>query len=317
MSAEVSENFAKLSTKTCVLVADIGGTKTTTAWIGPDGQAHARHTTSSRALLGPRPVLGVIIDGLSRSRQDAESRGYQPVGIGVGSAGVIDRGLVTSATDAITDWVGTDISGELVRAFDLPAKVLNDVHAHGLGEAILGAGRGKASMILVAVGTGIGGTIISGNGVLAGARAAAGHIGHVSVPEAVGVMCPCGKMGHLEGLASGTGILRAYKRQGGTADTTQDVFARAVDGDAVASAVVTDAAFATGRAIGDLLNIVDPEVVVASGGIAETGDIWWEPLRRGVTASVLNLLADTPVVRSVLGPDAPLVGAGYYALTHA
>lgn len=298
-----------------MLVADIDGTNTTTAWIGSDGHTRARHTTSSRALLGPDAVLGVVVDGFRRASEDAHAHGHDPIAIGVGSAGVIDGGIVTSATDLIIDWAGTNVAAELSHQFELPTKVLNDVHAHGLGEAIWGMGKGHDSMLLVAVGTGIDGAIISGGEVLQGARAAAGNVGHLSVPEAAGVMCSCGKTGHLEGLSSGAGILRAYKLHGEEANTTRDVFVRAADGQNIATNVITDCAFATGRAIGDLLNILDPGLVVISGEVSETGDIWWVPLRRGVAASAMTLLADTPVLPAILGSDAPLIGAGYHALT--
>lgn len=316
MTSPVARGFADLPARTCVLAADIGGTKTTTAWVGPDGTAHAQRTTSSRALLGPKEVLEVVTDGLRAAREHALAAGYEAVAIGVGAAGVIDDGRVTSATDSIIDWVGTDIAAHLAGHFALPAAAINDVHAHGLGEAVLGSGQGYESMLLVAVGTGIGGAIITGGRVLLGARAAAGHIGHMSVPEAAGVMCPCGKTGHLEGLASGAGILRAYKLHGARADSTREVFARAAEGQTLAANVITDCAFAIGRAIGDLLNILDPQVVVVTGGVSETGEIWWGPLRRGVAASAMSLLATTPVEPARLGPDAPLIGAAHHALAH-
>lgn len=308
--------FAGLAAGECVLAADIGGTKTTTAWVDAAGRVHGTRTDPSRALLGPGSVLGVTTSGLRHAFDDAVASGHRPVAIGVGTAGVVDGGIITSATDAIIDWVGTDVAGALRSEFALPTGVLNDVHAHGLGEAVRGAGQGRDSMLLVAVGTGIGGAIITGGEVRTGARAAAGHVGHVSVPEAAGVHCPCGKTGHLEGLASGTGIHRAYNRHGERVDSTRDVFARAYDGESLATNVITDCAFATGRAIGDLLNVLDPDLVVISGGIAETGEIWWGPLRRGVEASAMNLLVDTPVVPARLGADAALIGAAHYARSH-
>src|SRR5699024_3491535 len=212
------------------------------------------------------------------------------------------------------DWVGTDVAGELTQTMGLPATVLNNIHAHGLGEATWGAGKAHDSTLLVVVGTRIGGAIITGGQVLQGARAAAGQIGHMSIPEAAGVMCPCGKTGHLEGLASGAGILRSYKLHGEQADTTEEVFAHAADGQNLATNVITDCAFATGRAVGDLLNVLDPDVVVISGGISETGDVWWSPLRRGIAASAITLVADTTVVPATLGTDAILIGAGHHAL---
>src|SRR5699024_10091454 len=148
------ETFAGLAVGTSVLVADIGDTNTSTGWIGSERRLRGRHVTSSRALLGPDAVLGVVIDGLRRASEDANLHGQKPVAIGVGSAGVIDGGIVTSATDSIIDWVGTDVAGELTQTMGLPAKVLNNIHAHGLGEATWGAGKAHDSTLLVVVGTG-------------------------------------------------------------------------------------------------------------------------------------------------------------------
>lgn len=283
-------------------------------WLDHSGELHAVETTSTQAHLGAGAVLDVLVSGLRRVHDDAAAAGARPLAVGVGSAGVVADGIITSATDAILDWVGTDVRAAVVDAFDLPATVLNDVHAHGLGEAFYGNGQGADSMLLVAVGTGIGGAFVTGGRVLLGAHGAAGHVGHVSVPEAAGVVCPCGKTGHLEGLASGAGILRAYQRHGVPAETTHDVFARAAEGEELATNVIADCAFATGRAIGDLINVLGPTLVAVSGGLSQTGSIWWVPLHRGVRASVLPVVAPTPVVPAHRQAEGALLGAAQAAL---
>src|SRR5699024_1369103 len=105
--------FAGLAAGECVLAADIGGTKTTTAWVDSAGRVHGTRTDPSRALLGPDSVLGVTTTGLRHAHDDATASGQRPVAIGVGTAGVVEGGTITSATDAIIDWVGTDVAGAL------------------------------------------------------------------------------------------------------------------------------------------------------------------------------------------------------------
>src|SRR5690606_13505243 len=133
------------------------------------------------------------------------------------SAGVVDptSGRVVSATDTVADWVGTDLVAEFERRLDLPTSALNDVHAHALGEAWVGAGQGHETVLLVAVGTGIGGAFLVNGDVVAGAHWLGGHLGHIPCEEAIGVRCSCGRDGHLEGVASGPGIHRSYLRAGG------------------------------------------------------------------------------------------------------
>ena len=131
---------------------------------------------------------------------------------------------------------GTDVVTPFAERFGVPVSVLNDVHAHGLGEARFGVGRGRSSVLLIAVGTGIGGCQIVDGAPVLGAHGAAGHVGHLPVPEAAGVPCPCGRIGHLEGLASGPGIVQLAARLGadGSLSDGPRLAAAAAAGDTVA-----------------------------------------------------------------------------------
>ena len=293
-----------------VLVADLGGTKITAALVLPDHRAVAARTVPTPADRGAPAVLAALLS-LLRSVYDASGRHGPPVGIGVGSAGVVDpsSGRILSATDAITGFSGTSLGEQVHEAFGLPVRVLNDVHAHALGESVAGAGRSKASMLYVAVGTGIGGAIVLDGQVLTGAHHVAGHVGHLSVPEAEGIRCPCGRSGHLEGLASGPGTLAALHRAGGQAADGRALVALAADGDQRARTVLTMCAFAIGRVIGGLLNVLDPDVVVIGGGMADAGLLWWEAVRHGVRHDAMDAVVTAPLVPAAAGSDAPLIGA--------
>ncbi|WP_147919107.1 ROK family protein [Ruania zhangjianzhongii] len=299
-----------------VLAADLGGTKITAGLVTTDGTLLARCTVPTQAQRGPDAVVAALVGALAAVQDDAVAAGAAaPVAVGIGSAGVVDSatGRIVSATDSIPGWAGTELGPRVSRALGLDARVLNDVHAHALGEATFGAGVGRASLLLVAVGTGVGGAVVRDGVVVTGARGLAGHVGHLPVPEAVGVPCTCGRSGHVEGLASGPGVLAAYRRAGGSAEDTREVVARAEAGEGLAGRVLRTCSFAIGRMIGGLLNVTDPEVVVLSGGMAGAGALWWQGMRDGVAYEAIDLVAGTAVLPATAGPDAALFGAAHFA----
>lgn len=269
---------------------------------------------------GPEAILAAVAGLAEQIRGDTRVRA-----IGLSSAGVIDseRGRVTHATASLTGWAGTDVRTPLAERFSMPVSVLNDVHAHALGEARFGTGRDRASLLLIAVGTGIGGChVLAGRAVL-GSHGAAGHVGHVPVPEAEGVPCPCGRTGHLEGLASGPGIVQLARRLGADASVRDGraLAAAAAAGEGPAREAYRIAGLATGRAIGALLNVLDPEVVALTGGVAEAdgpwreaGGPWRDAVSRGIALEAMDVVADTPVLTATAGSHAALLGAAARAL---
>lgn len=305
-----------------LLAADLGGTKITAGLVATGGTLLARQTVPTRAQHGPDAVVAALVAALVAVRDEAAAGPAgttAPVAVGIGSAGVVDSatGRIVSATDSIPGWAGTELAAQVSRALGLEAQVLNDVHAHALGEATYGAGSGKSSLLLVAVGTGVGGAVVRDGVVVTGARGLAGHVGHVPIPEAVGVPCTCGRSGHVEGLASGPGVLAAYQRAGGSAEDTREVVARAEAGEGLAGEVLRTCSFAIGRMIGGLLNVTDPEVVVVSGGMAQAGELWWQGVHDGVAHDAIDLVASTAVLPATAGPDAALLGAAHFARTRA
>ncbi|WP_062239179.1 ROK family protein [Brevibacterium epidermidis] len=255
--------------------------------------------------------------------------------IGVGSAGVIDpaTGVVVSATDSLAGWAGTELTAELTARTGLPVRAVNDVHAHALGEAVAGASRDARSSLLVAAGTGIGGGFITDGRLLTGRNSAAGHIGHVPSAAAAGLACPCGGTGHVEAIASGPAILDTYRRlasefvePGSPTSTpahatppssnpatapwnTRELAAAASAGDALALRAFDAGARALGSALGGIVNVLSPDLVVIGGGLAEMDTSWWSPLRATFAAELIPAASGTPLVKAELGQDAALIGA--------
>ncbi|GGC82160.1 transcriptional regulator [Tersicoccus solisilvae] len=301
-----------------VIGLDLGGTKISAGLVGPGATGIVRHaaTVPTPAAAGAEAILTAMIDLVRPLAARAEADGTPAVGLGVGAAGVIDpaTGAVTAATDHLRGWAGTPVAERLATATGLPVRVVNDVHAHALGEAHHGAGAGRSSVLLVAAGTGLGGALVLEGRVVTGAHGVAGHLGHVPSPEAAGLPCSCGRTGHLEAVASGTGLLERY-RDGDTghgpaeAASGADVARLAATGDRWAAACLDRSAVALGGAIGGWINTLDPDVVIVTGGLSEAGARWWERLRGAAAAETLPAATGCPILPAALGASAALVGA--------
>ncbi|MEU1747379.1 ROK family protein [Micromonospora arida] len=297
-----------------VAALDIGGTKTAAAIVTRDGEVVDQITVPTPGRAGATAIIDTAADLVGRL--GARATGTRIRALGVGSAGVIDHrtGRVLSATDALAGWAGTDLSGRLRALLDLPVSAINDVHAHALGEARHGVAVGHQTMLFIAVGTGIGASFVVDGTVLTGAHSVAGHAGHQPSPYAGQLPCTCGGRGHLEAIASGPALTEEYvRRTGQPVGDLRTVAARAADGDATAREVVLLGGAAVGSAVGGLVNMLDPAVVVIGGGVAGLGDTWWQALRGAVRRETLPSLDDVPVLASTLGSDAPLLGAAALA----
>ncbi|QDG89753.1 ROK family protein [Pseudarthrobacter sp. NIBRBAC000502770] len=304
---------------------DLGGTKTAAGVVSADGEVLFSDTVPTLSRDGGEAILDATAELVAGLIKKAADDGIAVERVGVGSAGVIDagRGVVVSATDAIRGWAGTALTAGLATRLGLPAssvRAVNDVHAHALGEAWAGAAAGTASSLLVAFGTGVGGSFVLGGRPLLGHRHAGGHVGHFASPyafhEGTAIPCVCGGAGHVEAVASGPAIREAYLRLGGTEPVTdaRAVFALAGRSDAAAIRAVGIGAGAAGQAMGGLANILDPEVVVVTGGLSDAGAPWWRPMERALRAELLPALAGLPVLPATLGNAAALVGAARLVL---
>lgn len=306
-----------------VLAVDLGGTKTTAAVVtisGDGGGATVlRHrTVPTPAREGAATVTATALDLAASVRGETVCEA-----VGIATAGVVDtdRGLITHATDALPGWAGTELGARAAERLGAPVALLNDVHAHGLGEARFGVGRGRSSLLLLAVGTGIGGCHVQQGVPMVGGRGAAGHAGHLPVPEAEGVPCPCGREGHLEGLASGPGILALAERLGARgadglphADGASLAAAARADASSLAAEAYRVAGYATGRVLGGLLNTLDPDVVALTGGVVQSDGPWRAALAEGVAHDAMDVVAAAPVLEADAGVHAALLGAAAWAL---
>lgn len=295
-----------------MIAVDLGGTKIRAGLVVGGGVTQV-HTAPTPADLGASAVLDAVAGLVARTMTAAAAQGQTPEVLGMGSAGVIDpeSGLVVSATDALPGWTGTNLVSELQHRTRLSVRVVNDVHAHALGEASTGASSAARDSLLVAVGTGIGAGLICNGHLVTGRNSAAGHIGHQSSSCAAGLPCPCGGQGHLEAIAAGPAVLAAYRRAGGraTSSSTADLAGQARAGDAMAREAFAAAGRALGSALGGTANLLAPEVIVLGGGLAEAGDLWWPHVEQAFTEELIPAVRGVALRRAELGADAALIGA--------
>lgn len=307
-----------------ILAADLGGTKIASAVVNTaEGTVAANYSRPTPASEGSAAVVAAIIEALSHAKDTAAAEGITQIqAIGISAAGVIDpqRGTVISATDLIKGWAGTELAKQVKAAFNTEVYVLNDVHAHALGEATLGAGKDYSSILAAAVGTGMGGGLVIDGQVQFGAHCAAGHIGHLPHPLATGLTCSCGAKGHIETVASGSGQVELYNRDKPAnlprAQSGREITERALKGEAWASQVIYDSGYALGQTLAGICNLADPQAIIVSGSVTHSGKQWWQAVTAGFGADALTPVKNTPLISGTLGGNAPLIGAAIWANTN-
>lgn len=265
-----------------VLAIDIGGTKLGGAVLRYANENSApeiafQTKVDAQAKEGVE-VFGTNILNLAQSLKDKTFE-LNPqanlLAIGMGCAGRINRqtGNVMTATDNFPGFVNYQLCKNVADKLDIPAYALNDVQAHTLGEARFGAGQNCDNFVLLAVGTGIGGCALINGKLMLGSHGYAGELGHVQVSLGADVPCTCGKVGHLEAVASGSGIERIYKSKSGNNLSGPEISQLANEGDKTAKETIELAGRCLGRIIAMYLSVFDPERIILGGSVIKSGKI--------------------------------------------
>jgi glucokinase len=280
-----------------VLGIDIGGTNLVVGAVRVDG-AHVAGLRSepTDAARGPDDVIARIV-ALARATL-ADTHRTDPAadvaGAGIGAPGPLDTATGVVRLTPNLGWVDMPVRDRIADGLGLPATLDNDANCALVGEAWVGAARGARHAVAFTLGTGIGGGVIVDGRLVHGASDVAGEIGHMTI-DTNGRRCGCGNDGCLEAYASGPAIARraveaveagAESSLGAGGDlravTAQTVFEAAAAGDSLALEVVNDTARYLGVGVANLINILNPEVVVICGGVTRAGDRLFTPLRREV-----------------------------------
>lgn len=303
---------------------DVGGTKTAAVRISADGKVLDDWRAPTPAK-DPGATLETIVEAAGHMLTSDVSA------IGVSAAGLVDsdEGSVLYAPNLA--WQNQPLAGRVQEAFGLPVAVENDATSGAWAEYVLGAGRGYRDMLFAAVGTGLGGGIVLGGVLMRGSHGLAGEIGHFVV-DPDGEICACGVRGCLETVTSGTAISKAGRRatrnhphsklrelaKGDPDAVTGPMVSDAArEGDPCARGILVEAGHRLGQGLAGFVNVLDPEVVVIGGGVAESaGDLLMDPVRAAFIRTVegFGQRPEIPIVLAQLGNDAGAIGAAMIAL---
>jgi len=311
-----------------VVGVDLGGTKIITGVFDVDGVMLSRIYCLTLAHEGPTKVINRINGTIDQAIEKAGLKRDQIDVIGVAAPGPIDinRGLVIRAPN-LPRWSNVPLPAIITEEFNLPVFLLNDANAAALGEHRYGAGRGVDDLIYITVSTGIGGGIIIAGELYDGIDGCAAEIGHM-IMMIDGPTCNCGRKGCFEALASGTAIARMARERmafgetsimcalaGNIIDniTSETVYEAARKGDTLALDVIHTAASYLGIGLANLVNIINPQMIILGGGVTKMGAILLGPARKSMKANAFKPPVNTVrIVRPALGMDAGIFGAAEY-----
>jgi glucokinase len=313
-------------TGSLVVGADTGGTKVKFVLMAAGGERLAQGDVAT-----DRDDPARTLVRLAAAVRDAVPAGAVLSGVGLACAGIVSPGTGRlGRSPNLPGWEGIDLAGSLRSAFDgLPVAIANDVNAALYGEWRLGAGRGCRDLVMIALGTGVGGGVLVGGSLVTGARDGAGEIGHM-VLDLAGPVCSCGNRGCLEAFAGEVGLVRrarelagrddagaAYRALAGGPDSALDagrLHDLAVRGDRTAALLFREAGERLGQAVASLVNVLDPDRVIIGGGVARAGDLILEPCRAVARRLVMaEESRRVPVVPAELGVHAAALGAAAMA----
>jgi glucokinase len=299
----------------CVIGVDVGGTKTAAgALLLPAGEILARRLQPSAPERGGAQLLEDVIAMIRDLQVEAVQGGYRPLAVGIGIAELVDRsGRLVS--DATIRWRELPIDQTIQAATVLPARLEADVRAAALAEARLGAGRGSDCFLYVTIGTGISSALVLNGSPYLGARGLTGTFASNPTvsPAQDGTLVAAAP---LEQFSSGPAIATRFAAaRPGFGGTAADVLSLAENGDVLAAQIIGSAGRALGSALGSLVNVLDPELLVLGGGLGLAGGLYREAIQEEMIRTIwADDQRSLPAVSATLGRDAGWIGAALAAL---
>lgn len=282
---------------------DLGGTKIEGVLLDEANQSLFRHRVATESAGGYEHIVervGALADELLRRAPDCAM-------VGIGTPGAISQRTGTMKNCNTVCLNERDLPGDLQRRIGRPVRVENDANCFVLAEATCGAAVGAGVVFGVIMGTGVGGGIVCNGSLLRGAQGIAGEWGHHSI-DPDGPDCYCGQKGCVEQYISGPAVERRYHRETNETVAMNEIVARAGNGETAAGRVMAELLDRFGRALANVVSILDPDVIVLGGGLSNIDQLY-EGGRERVARYVFNDELRTPIRRHALGDSAGVIGA--------
>ena len=303
---------------------DLGGTTVKLGFFDTEGNVLDKWEIKTRTENGGANILPDIAEAIKGKMAEKSVAKEDVVGVGIGVPGPVDsKGIVHKCVNL--GWGVFNINEELSKHLDgIAVKGGNDANVAALGEMWKGGGQGFDSIVVVTLGTGVGGGIIVDGQILTGATGAAGEIGHIHVDDAETEVCGCGNTGCLEQYASATGVVRIANRvlANNTKETclkagevsAKDVWDAVKAGDAVAVQIAEQFGEYLGKGLASVAGVMNPEAFVIGGGVSKAGEVLLDYIRKNYTPVVFHASRNVEFKLATLGNDAGIYGAAKLVL---
>ena len=298
---------------------DIGGTTVKIGLFTAEGTMVDKWEITTRTDEGGKYILGDIAASIEDKLAEKQIDKSEVKGIGMGVPGPVKAdGTVLRCVNL--GWGIFNAADELSKIIGLPVKVGNDANMAALGEMWQGGGKGSKDVIMVTLGTGVGGGIVMNGKIVTGSHGAAGEIGHLTVNLHETRVCGCGKRGCLEQYSSATAIMRSAREKVANTDTPsllrdypeitgKEIFDAYKAGDDMAEDVVNEFAEYLGLGLAHTAQVIDPEAFVIGGGVSKNGQVVADITKEKYEKNVMFALKDKEFRLAELGNDAGMYGA--------
>ena len=297
---------------------DVGGTTVKCGLFTVTGDVLDKWEIKTRTEDNGINILPDVAAAINEKIQEKSLDRDMIAGVGIGVPGPVnEKGEVPCAVNL--HWGYMNIEGDLSRMLGLPVKAGNDANVAALGELWKGGGAGYHSLIMVTLGTGVGGGIIINEKIVAGSHGAGGEIGHAHVEDAITDPCNCGNCGCLEQVASATGIVRLAKEALASTNAPSllrdgEISAKSVwdavkENDPVAIQIAEKFGTYLGKTLAVLATVSDPQVIVIGGGVSKAGQILLDYIVEPFRKYAFTACRDTEFALATLGNDAGIYGA--------
>mgnify|MGYP000024884269 CR=1 FL=1 len=306
-----------------VFGVDIGGTTVKLGLFDGEGNLLEKWEIPTRKENDGSKILPDVAESIEKKIKEKNIERKDVVGVGVGAPGPIDvEGTVHKAANL--GWGEFSIRDTLNGILQLPVMAGNDANVAALGEMWRGGGKGAQNLIVVTLGTGVGGGIIINGKMLTGATGAGGEIGHIHVEDDETEVCGCGNKGCLEQYTSATGVTRLAKRKLAASEkdsvlrkgpiSAKTVFDAVKAKDELAMEIAQEFGYYLGRELAAIATVVNPEAIVIGGGVSKAGEVLIDYLKPYYDKYVFHSNKNVKFALATLGNDAGIYGAAKLVL---